>query len=137
MPYEVSFMKKVEIADREEYINECCIGGDLVVNQLLPAVRVRYADIQTNQEDWGWFIWFREGQVKLAIDVFTEDPDQGLFRLHLTSRTRRLLLFDKVVDTPELEDLRTLVQTELTAWAGDTVRVRHLDSNYIDENEDL
>jgi hypothetical protein len=31
-------------------------GGDAVVNQLLPSVRARYAHIQTNQEDWGWFI---------------------------------------------------------------------------------
>ena len=137
MPYEVSFSKRVPIVDREQYINECCVGGDVVVDQLLPSVRARYTDVQTNQEDWGWFIWFRKGQVKLAIDVFTEDPDQGFFRIHLTSRTRHLLLFDRVVDTPELEELRTLVQTELSTWVGGTVRGSHLDSNYIDENGDL
>ena len=62
MPYELSFTKRVPIVDREQYINECCIGGDVVVNRLLPSVRSRYTDVQTNQEDWGWFIWFRQGE---------------------------------------------------------------------------
>ena len=79
MPYEVSFTKRVPVLHREQYINECCIGGDVVLNHLLPSVRARYADVQTNQEDWGWFIWFRKGHVRLAIDVFTDDPEQGFF----------------------------------------------------------
>ena len=89
-----------------------------------------YSDIQTNQEDWGWFIWFRKGTIKLAIDIFTEDPEQGVFRIHLTSRTKRLLVLDSVLDTPELEELRALVTTDLSAWAGD-VQTVHLDRNYM------
>ena len=61
MPYEVSFTKRVPIADREQYFNECCVGGDIVVDVLLPSVRARYEQVQTHQEDWGWFIWFRKG----------------------------------------------------------------------------
>ena len=129
MPYELSFTKRVPEVDRERYFNECCVGGDVVVDRLLPAVRARYASIQTNQEDWGWFIWFRQGNVRLAIDVFTDDPDEGVFRVHLTARTRRLLVLDTVVDTPELEDLRALVVAELTAWVGGSgVRTTRLDS---------
>jgi hypothetical protein len=131
MPYEVSFTKKVTHLDREEYINDCCVGGDAVVNQLLPSVRARYTDIQTNQEDWGWFIWFRKGQVRLAIDVFTDDPERGQFRIHLTSRMKRFFLFESVVDTPELEELRTLLESELTAWNGEAIKVEHLDRNYM------
>ena len=130
MPYEVSFTKRVPIVDREQYINECCTGGDVVVNRLLPSVRSRYTDVQTNQEDWGWFIWFRQGKVKLAIDVFTDDPDEGAFRIHLTSRTKRLLVVDTVVDTSELEELRALVVSELAAWVGDDVRISRLGPNY-------
>ena len=130
MPYEVSFTKHVAVGDREQYINECCIGGDAVVNQLLPSVRARYADVRTNQEDWGWFIWFRKGSVRLAIDVFTDDPDEGAFRVHLTSRTRRWLVFDTVADTRELEDLRVLVETELAGWVGGAPRTTRLDRNY-------
>src|SRR5207244_275388 len=118
MPYAVSFTKRVSVVDREQYINDCCIGGDVVVNQLLPYVKARYSDIQTHQEDWGWFIWFRKGNVRLAIDVFTDNPDEGDFRIHLTSRTKRFLFLNSVIDTSELEELRSLVASYLASWAG-------------------
>src|SRR6185295_7537011 len=116
MPYEMRFTKRVPVTDRDLYINECCVGGDVVVNRLLPSVQERYTGIQTNQEDWGWFIWFSRGSVRLAIDVFTDDPDEGVFRIHLTSRTKRLLVLDNVIDTAELEELRTLVASEVESW---------------------
>jgi hypothetical protein len=130
MPYEVCFTKRVSIVDREQYINTCCIGGDVVVNLLLPSVRARYTDIQTHQEDWGWFIWFRHDKVRLAVDVFTDDPDEGIFRVHLTSRTKHLLVLDTVVDTSELEELRTLVRSELEAWVGGALKITRLDRHY-------
>ena len=130
MPYEISFTKRVPILDREQYINDCCIGGDVVVDQLLVSVQSRYADVQTNQEDWGWFIWFRKGKVRLAIDVFTDDSEAGAFRVHLTSRTKRWLVLDSVIDTPELEDLRVQVASQLAVWAGIAVKVVRLDNNY-------
>ena len=130
MPYELSFVKRVPVMDRERYINECCVGGDAVVDQLLPSIQARYTDVRTNQEDWGWFIWFREDGVRLAIDVFTDDPDAGAFRIHLTSRRRRLLVMDTVVDTPELEVLRDLVVSELTSWGSGVVGVARLDRDY-------
>jgi len=39
MPCEISFTRPVGIRDRAQYINECCVGGDAVVDALLPAVR--------------------------------------------------------------------------------------------------
>jgi hypothetical protein len=130
VPYEVSFTKRVPLLDRDKYINECCVGGDKVVERLLPAVRKQYGgDLEGTQEDWGWFIWFQAGGVKLAVDVFTDDPDLGEFRVHLTSRTKRLLFLDSVVDTPELETLRALVTSELEAWVGGPVRVARIDAD--------
>lgn len=120
MPYEISFTRTVPITDREQYWNECCVGGDHVVNHLLPAVRARYEDIQTNQEDWGWFIWFKKGSVKLAIDVHTDDGDAGEFRIRLTSQTKRLFGY-KEEDTPELDDLRIVVESELQKWQASNV----------------
>jgi hypothetical protein len=134
MPYEIAFSKHVSIPDREQYFNECCIGGDIVVGRLLPAIRDRYADIQTNQEDWGWFIWFRQDRVKLAIDVFTDDPEQGLFRMHLTSR-KRFFLFNVVFDTRELEELQTLVKSELERWGADKINILHLNRKYMSDEE--
>lgn len=136
MPYQVSFARRVPLMDREQYINECCVGGDAVVKQLLPSIRARYADVQTNQEDWGWFIWCRQGSVKLAVDVFTDDPDEGRFRIHLTSRTKRWLVLDTVVDTPALVDLRALVESVLEGWVSGVVRVTRLDRNYREIDDD-
>jgi hypothetical protein len=118
VPYELSFTKAVGVRDREQYINECCIGGDVVRDALLPLVSSRYEDVQTEQEDWGWFIWFRKGPVRLAIDIFTDDPEIGAFRIHLTSRVKRFLGFERVVDSPELDALRDTVIDVLSAWAG-------------------
>jgi hypothetical protein len=128
MPYELSFTKRLTISNREQYINECCAGGDFVLNALLPSVRERYTDLQSGQEDWGWFAWFRKGEIRLAIDIFTDDPDDGVFRVHLTSRIRRLLWSDKVIDTPELEELRDLVSSLLAAWTGGPIQQTALDA---------
>jgi len=133
MPYEIVFARDLPPLDGEQYINECCIGGDIVVNQLLPAVRARYTDVETNQEDWGWFIWFRQVNVRLAIDVFTDDPVNGIFRMHLTSRTKRWLLPDTVVDTVELEELLSLVTSELAAWSASDVTITRLNRDYMEE----
>ena len=130
MPYELSFAKRVPIVDRDQYINDCCIGGDVVVDQLLPSIRAQYEHVQTNQEDWGWFIWFRKGTVKLAIDVFTDDPDAGAFRIYLTSRAPHLLVFDRISDAAELEELRVRVASQLMDWVGGAVKITRLDRNY-------
>ena len=127
MPYELSFTKRVPLLDREEYINDCCVGGDKVAEHLLPVLRKQYGDdLNPVQEDWGWFIWFQAGGVKLAVDIFTDDPDAGEFRIHLTSRKKKLLFYN-AVDTPELEQLRALVTSELQAWIGGPVKVDRID----------
>jgi hypothetical protein len=131
MPYELAFARALPPIDREQYINECCVGGDVVVERLLPSIRARYTHLDSNQEDWGWFIWFRDGEVRLAIDVHTDDAERGAFRLHLTSRRRRWLWFDTVVDTPELEMLRQLVESQLAEWPGGAPSVTRLNEKYM------
>ena len=125
MPYEIAFTKPVVIVDREQYINECCVGGDIVSDALLPAIRQRYGEPDHNQEDWGWFIWFHEGDIRLSVDIFTDDADAGEFRIMLTSAKKRWLTWDRSTNTPELEQLRDLVVAELTKWqaTGMTVEV--------------
>ena len=128
MPYILSFAKALQPADSEQYINDCCIGGDIVLARLLPALRTRYDDsLDMNQEDWGWFVWFEAARVRLAVDVHTEDPVEGAFQLHLTSRRPRLLFGDKVEDTPELEQLRDLIVAELHAWPVDRLESERVD----------
>ncbi|MCP5060341.1 MAG: hypothetical protein GY937_26885 [bacterium] len=130
MPYEISFTKRVESNDADEYINECCFGGDVVSDVLLPTIRERYEHVRANQEDWGWFIWFWRGPVSLAIDICCDDPATGDFRIHLISRVKRMLFMSRVVDTPALDELESTVVRLLTEWIGEPPRVAHLDHQF-------
>jgi hypothetical protein len=130
MPYIVSFLKPVSVPDREQYINDCCIGGDLVLEQLLPALRERYGHLESNQEDWGWFAWFEDSGVKLAVDVHTNEEASGAFQIHLTSRRPRLLLSAKIQDTSELEILRELVVSSLQTWVVNELEVERVNEKY-------
>jgi hypothetical protein len=130
MPYEVSFTKRVEVSDPDQYINECCYGGDVVSDQLLPILQRQYTEMQHEQEDWGWFLWFRRGRIRLAVDIFCDDPGQGTFRMHLTSRTPGSLFGEKIEDTPELDELRDTVVSRLTEWVGQPPRVVPVDEGY-------
>jgi len=118
VPYEISFVKSLTVSDPDIYINECCWGGDLVRDRLLPLIQASFDDIQTEQEDWGWFIWFRHGGVRLAIDIYCDDPKTGRFRIMLTGQKKRLLVLDSIADGPELEELREMIQAHVVAWAG-------------------
>ena len=130
MPYEVTFTKRVDTPDRTHYINDCCVGGDVVLQALLPTLRQRYGEIQAEQEDWGWFVWFSTGGKKLAVDVFCDNPETGEFRMHLTCRVPRMLFSDKIDDTPELEDLRSLILHALTNWLQHPPTITPLDTKY-------
>jgi hypothetical protein len=132
VPYIVTCTVELPATDREQYINECCIGGDVVLERLLPALRGRYgADLAAVQEDWGWFAWFDDAGVNLAVDVHTHDPTRGEFQLHLTSRRRRFLFGSKIEDTPELEELRDLVLAELESWPARELAVERVNERYM------
>lgn len=131
MPYILNFSKQVEIADPNQYINDCCIGGNVVLNRLLPVLRSYYGiDLQSNQEDWGWLAWFKTGSIKLSIDIFTEDYENLQFQVLLTSHRPRLILSDTVEDSAELELLQKLVIRELTDWNVTGLTVQQVNKNY-------
>lgn len=129
MPYQIVFAKNVQVSHVDEYVNPCCWGGDVVARRLLPVVEERYRDIQCNQEDWGWFIWFRDGALSLAIDIFCDDATTGEFRIHLTSKLRRWVS-SRVVDGPELEWLKSSVVSQLSEWPVADLATARLDSQY-------
>jgi hypothetical protein len=131
MPFSIRFRKPVDVTVAEPYINDCCIGGDVVLEHLLPALRQTYGDLEPTQEDWGWFVWFEHVGVKLAVDVFTQDPLTNEFEIHLTSRKARLLRSARVVDTPELEALRRRVVSSLEAWPVTSLIVERLDEKHM------
>jgi hypothetical protein len=90
-----------------------------------------FEDVRSEQEDWGWFIWFRCGPVHLALDVYCDDPRQGAFRVHLTSRRKRWLVLDSIVDTPELGSAKDCILERLEGWSDTRCRVTRLDENYV------
>ena len=116
MPYELKFRKLLEVPDPDIYWNECCWGGDHVSDRLLPMIKTCYQSIQHNQEDWGWFIWFKEGRTKLAVDIFCDDPKTGAFRILLTAQVKRPLFGYRIVDTDELLELTNRVSNVLAGW---------------------
>jgi hypothetical protein len=40
-----------------------------------------------------------------------------------------------IFDTPELEQLRTLVKSELERWGADKIKIGHLDRNYMGDEK--
>lgn len=131
MPYSIRFSKSVALSGREHYFNECCMGGDIVLEYLLPALMERFGTLEAEQEDWGWFVWFEHAGVKLAVDVHTQDFSAGEFEIHLTSRRPRFLLGAKVEDGPVLEALRERVVSSLQAWQVSHLVVEHVNDKYM------
>jgi hypothetical protein len=82
----------------------------------MSVVADRYQEIRTDQEDWGWFILSRDGAIRLAVDICCDDIERGAFRIRLTSR-RRKLLRSQILDTSELDRLREVVLSAMSAWA--------------------
>ena len=130
MPYVITFVRPVAISEPDQYINDCCMGGDLVLDQLLPGLRELDPRAQPVQEDWGWFSWFELAGVKLAVDVHTHDVETGEFEVHLTSRTPKRFFGDKVQDTTELDALRDIVVARLHAWSASGLQVQQVDEKY-------
>jgi hypothetical protein len=130
MPYELSFTRLVPVADRKRYINDCCIGGDVVLDALLPALRARYEDVVADQEDWGWFAWAGKGKVRLAVEISCNNPETGDYQVLLSSSVSRFLVGSRPQDTPELEELCEVVKTALRRWVGSEVAVSRLDNKF-------
>lgn len=126
MPYELSFTKQVQITDPDLYFNECCIGGDIVLDALLPGLNAAYGDEHdSGQEDWGWFAWFQGDYGVLEVNITTDDPAAGAFRIHLVSSIKGRFFGYKDVDTEELERLKPLVEKALLDWTGVQPGVEH------------
>jgi hypothetical protein len=127
MPYEFSFAKDIGVTDRTRYINDCCIGGDVVLAALLPAISARYGQVESGEEDWGWYLWSTSERQRIAVEITTDDDLVGRFRARIATRTKRQLFGWKEADTAALEELRQIVNSRLTAWLGQPPLVVHVD----------
>ncbi len=130
MPYELAFTKQISTEDLDIYINDCCFGGDVISEHLLPTIRTHYTDIQHEQEDWGWFLWFTCGPTKLAVDSFCDDSKAGAYRIHLTSQVKRTFFGYTISDTAELEELKGRLTGLLEGWIDGSLSEAVLDKNH-------
>jgi hypothetical protein len=117
MAYEIEFRTKIIPLDPEIYINECCWGGDVIRDRLIPRVKQQFPDCFTEQEDWGWFIWIRRDPILLAVDIYCDDPTKGEFRIHVSARKKKWFSFSAPADVPEVNQLKDIVTQELRQWS--------------------
>ena len=83
----------------------------------MPLLAERYQPIRTDQEDWDWFLWFRDGTIRLSVDIHCDNIAVSAFRMRLTSRWKKLI-GSEILDTPELDRLRDVLLPAITAWTG-------------------
>jgi hypothetical protein len=134
MAYEIEFTAQISVSNPHIYINDCCWGGDVVRDRLMPLVRGRFSDIQTAQEDWGWFIWFRRGAVLLAIDIFCDEKATGRFRIHISANKKKWLILRSTVDSSETSEIKEAVAGEIRKW-GTIVKITRFSPDFMKELE--
>lgn len=132
MAYEIQFRANLTPPDPDIYINECCWGGDVIRDRLLPKIQQHFPDCFTEQEDWGWFIWIRRDPILLAVDIYCDDSTNGEFRIHVSARKKKWFSFSAPADVPEVDELKRLVTQELSEWA-EVVAVRKFSSDFKEE----
>lgn len=133
MAYEIEFTTTVDVTDPGIYINDCCWGGDVVCDKLLPAVSSTglYENVKTGQEDWGWYIWMRQKTELTRIHIQCDDKQAGEFRIHIFSSKKRWLLW-KDMDLPDVERVQQVIISEVKKW-GTIKRVQRFASDFLTE----
>jgi hypothetical protein len=130
--YAIVFKKEIRpdapsIEGEPEYINECCRGGDVVAERLRAALVEAFENVALGQEDWGWYVEARRGDVRLWLRVYqhAEAGDEWLVNIE-TRRARPwlgVLGLTYLVDTPELEEAKRIVVSRLDGWIVGTCEV--------------
>ena len=117
MAYEIEFTTKVSVTDNQVYINDCCWGGDVVRDRLLPVVLTStgYDRVMTGQEDWGWYIWIRMGKQLTRVHIHCDKKETGMFRIQVSSAQKRWLRW-KDIDTSEDDRINELILREIKKW---------------------
>lgn len=107
---------------RSTSTNAASAGTSCLISSCLHCARYG-GKLQSNQEDWGWFVWFEQPGAKLPVDVHIDDHGLLEFQLLLASRRPRFLLGAKTQDTPVLEQLRGHVVSRLQVWPVEQLSV--------------
>lgn len=106
MDFELTIPKIFNNPSSREYINDCCIGGDEILNQLqndiASEMNIDKNSIEIYQEDWGWALEFMKDKVTylLAVSNASESESDESFFTAYTEATRKekKIFFNKMVD---------------------------------------
>jgi len=128
MAYEIEFTATLNVSDPKIYINDCCWGGDVIRDRLLPMVSSEYEHVETSQEDWGWFIWMRRGQQWSGVDIYSDEKDSGDFRIHI-SGWQQGWFGRKHIEGDDLEHIREVTVNEIGNW-GKVIKVRKFTADF-------
>lgn len=117
MEFEWTVPKTFADIPEREYINDCCIGCDDVLNQLKPeiAVQTKVDDNQfaIYQEDWGWALEFSKDEVFyfLGISNAGKIEKKTLFTIQIEAnrKIKKLLFTKKVEAANELTEFAEIV----------------------------
>lgn len=73
MDFELSIEKNFANLPEQNYINDCCVGGDEILNQFKPNISaemsVQNDSIDINQEDSGWKLRFVKDEVEYLFGI--------------------------------------------------------------------
>lgn len=73
MDFELSTAKDFADLSERNYINDCCVGGDEILDQFKPDISsemsVEKDSIEINQEDWGWTLGFVKDEVNYLLGI--------------------------------------------------------------------
>lgn len=105
MYFELTTSKVFKNYSSKEYINDCCIGCDEILNQLKVEIASEMSidknSIEIYQEDWGWALEFLKNEITylLAISNASELEDsESLFTIYTEAiRKEKKMFFNKKV----------------------------------------
>ncbi len=106
MNFELTISKVFDNSSSREYINDCCIGGDEILNQIkndiASEMNIDKNSIGIYQEDWGWALEFLKDKVTylLAVSNASEsEADESFFTAYTeATRKEKKMFFNKTIN---------------------------------------
>ena len=109
----------IEADPDTEYFNDCCIGGDRIAARVGEAVKDFPGELDHGQEDWGWFVWVREGKCTRMCNITTYDEDGVTFGVRIEGEEKKGWFRTRALTDEELDGWRAAIVGTL---AGEIVR---------------
>jgi hypothetical protein len=118
--FEFTTAKVFQNSPSKKYINDCCVGGDEILNQIKNDIalemNVDEDSIEIYQEDWGWALEFLKDNIAylLAVNNASEfESSEALFTAFTqATRKEKGIFFNKNTAAEiELKNFSAVVQS--------------------------